>query len=141
MWRGECFGRINVDSCFTNSAGKRFNGSLFSYSTANIVDLKNNKPIVPPYVIKYVKAGNGQRIPVGIINLTTDTTVEGSTSYQPELEDLPLVETANAYAAKLQSMGVQTIVVSAHEGLSAGGEYWTCSDAPFGPMADFAVHS
>jgi 2',3'-cyclic-nucleotide 2'-phosphodiesterase (5'-nucleotidase family) len=138
MWKGRCFGTVDVDSCFTDSSGRRFRGSNYPYATANIVDKKNGKPIVPPYVIKHVVADNGRRIPIGFINLTTDTTVEGSTSFQPTLEDLPLVETANKYAKILKRRGVEAIIVTAHEGLTAGGQFWTCNDAPSGPMADFA---
>ncbi len=137
MWRGKCFGTVNVDSCFTDSNGKRFKGSTFPYSTANITTKGTTTPIVPPYIIKQVKTSDGDDLPVGFINLTTDTTVAGSTSYQPGLDNLPLIETANRYAAELKRKGVRAIVVSVHEGGSAGGQFNGCAN-PSGPIFDFA---
>ncbi|MEU0572212.1 bifunctional metallophosphatase/5'-nucleotidase [Nonomuraea sp. NPDC005983] len=132
MGRGECFGEVGVDSCFTDSSGKKFKGADFAISTANITSKGSTSPLLPPYVIRRF---NG--VPVGFINLTTPTTVEGSTSYQPSLDNLPLVETANRYAAELKRKGVQAIVANVHEGGTAGDVYDRCTD-PRGPVVDFA---
>ena len=137
MGRGRCFGVVDVDSCFTDSTGQRFRGSRFPYSTANITAKGSTEPIVPPYVVKYASDGHGTRIPIGFINLTTETTVTGSTSYQPDLDNLPLVATADRYAAELTAKGIRTIVVSVHEGGSAGGQFNGCTN-PTGPIVDFA---
>ncbi|MFF5207658.1 bifunctional metallophosphatase/5'-nucleotidase [Streptosporangium sp. NPDC000396] len=136
MVKGQCFGQIDVDSCFTDSTGRRFHGADYTISSANITRKGSTKPLLPPYVIKHVKAG-GRQIPVGFINLTTPTTVTGTTSYQPGLDNLPLVETANKYVAELKRRGVEAIVANVHEGGTAGDIYDRCTD-PKGPIFDFA---
>ncbi|NUR84906.1 MAG: bifunctional metallophosphatase/5'-nucleotidase [Nonomuraea sp.] len=133
MGKGQCFGEIGLDSCFTDSDGKRFHGADFDISTASIVKKGETRPVFKPYVVKYFDG-----IPVGFINLTTPTTVEGSTSYQPTLDNLPLVETANKYAAILKRRGVNAIVVNMHEGGYAGDNYNGCADQKSGPLWDFA---
>ncbi|GLX02583.1 5'-nucleotidase [Microtetraspora sp. NBRC 16547] len=137
MGRGICFGQVDVDSCFTDSTGRKFHGADYTISSANITRKGDTKPVLKPYVIKYVNAGK-KRVPIGFINLTTPTTVDGSTSYQPELDNLPLVETANKYAAELKRRGVKAIIANVHEGGSAGDIYDRCNDKPFGPVFDFA---
>ncbi|WP_214323668.1 bifunctional metallophosphatase/5'-nucleotidase [Nonomuraea sediminis] len=136
MGEGECFGEIGVDSCFTDSDGRQFHGADFAISTANITRKGDTRPVLPPYVIKRF-----QGIPVGFINLTTPTTVDGSTSYQPSLDNLPLVETANKYAAILKRRGVKAIVANVHEGGKAGDDYNGCADQKNGPIWDFAANA
>ncbi len=133
MGKGECFGEIGVDSCFTDSDGRQFHGADFAFSTANITEKGDTRPVLQPYVIKRF-----QGMPVGFINLTTPTTVDGSTSYQPSLDNLPLVETAGKYAAILKRRGVEAIVANVHEGGSAGADYNGCADPMNGPIWDFA---
>ncbi|GAA5003418.1 bifunctional metallophosphatase/5'-nucleotidase [Actinopolymorpha pittospori] len=137
MAKGKCFGEVDLDSCFTDSTGKRFHGSDFTYTSANITEKGSRTPIFEPYVIKRVSDGRGGSIPIGFISLTTETTVAGSTSYQPDLDNRPLVETANRYAAELKRRGVRAIVANVHEGGSAGGQFNGCSN-PTGPVVDFA---
>ncbi|PZG20069.1 bifunctional metallophosphatase/5'-nucleotidase [Nonomuraea aridisoli] len=137
MGKGRCFGEIDVDSCFTDSTGRRFRGADYTISSANITRKGSTKPIFQPYVIKQVKVTGGGNVRIGFINLTTPTTVTGSTSYQPELDNLPLVETANRYAAELKRRGVEAIVANVHEGGTAGDVYDRCG-APSGPVFDFA---
>ncbi|MFI9551521.1 bifunctional metallophosphatase/5'-nucleotidase [Nonomuraea endophytica] len=133
MGRGKCFGQRGVDSCFTDSDGRRFRGARFDFSAANVTRKGSTRPVLKPYVIKYF-----QGVPVGFINLTTTTTVEGSTSFQPSLDNLPLVETANKYAAELKRRGVEAIVANVHEGGTAGDVYDRCNANPTGPVIDFA---
>ncbi|MFC4015867.1 bifunctional metallophosphatase/5'-nucleotidase [Nonomuraea purpurea] len=137
MGKGRCFGEVDVDSCFTDSTGRRFHGADYPFSSANITRKGSTKPIFQPYVIKQVKVAGGKNVRIGFINLTTPTTVTGSTSYQPELDNLPLVETANKYAAELKRRGVEAIVANVHEGGSAGDVYDRCGN-PSGPVFDFA---
>ncbi|MFI6601946.1 bifunctional metallophosphatase/5'-nucleotidase [Nonomuraea sp. NPDC050536] len=133
MGKGQCFGDIDVDSCFTDSDGQRFHGADFEISTANITRKGETRPVLKPYVVKYFRG-----IPVGFINLTTPTTVDGSTSYQPSLDNLPLVETANRYVDILKRRGVKAIVVNVHEGGTTKDDlYDRCVD-PSGPVIDFA---
>lgn len=137
MGKGECFGVAGEDSCFTDSDGHPFQGAKFTISTANITRKGSAKPLFKPYVIR--KFGN---VRVGFINLTTPTTVEGSTSYQPTLDNLPLVETANRYAAELRKRGVKAIVANIHEGGAAGNDFNGCNDAAkSGPIWDFAKNA
>ncbi|MBB2740488.1 UNVERIFIED_ORG: 5'-nucleotidase [Microbispora rosea subsp. rosea] len=137
MGKGRCFGVVDVDSCFTDSTGRRFHGADYAISSANVTRKGSTTPIFKPYVIKHVKVHGGREVRIGFINLTTTTTVAGSTSYQPELDNLPLVETANRYAAELKRQGVEAIVADVHEGGSAGGYYDGCTN-PSGPVVDFA---
>ncbi|MFI7612846.1 bifunctional metallophosphatase/5'-nucleotidase [Nonomuraea terrae] len=137
MGKGSCFGEIDVDSCFTDSTGRRFRGADYTISSANITRKGSTKPIFQPYVIKQVKVTGGRNVRIGFINLTTPTTVTGSTSYQPGLDNLPLVETANRYAAELKRRGVEAIVANVHEGGTAGDAYDRCG-TPSGPVFDFA---
>ncbi|MEV4066542.1 bifunctional metallophosphatase/5'-nucleotidase [Nonomuraea dietziae] len=133
MGKGECFGVVGEDSCFTDSDGHPFQGATFTISTANITRKGSTEPLFKPYVIR--KFGN---VRVGFINLTTPTTVDGSTSYQPTLDNLPLVESANKYAAELRHRGVRAIVVNIHEGAAAGNDFNGCGDSKAGPIWDFA---
>ncbi|WP_220506152.1 bifunctional UDP-sugar hydrolase/5'-nucleotidase [Microbispora sp. H10830] len=137
MGKGQCFGVVDVDSCFTDSTGRRFHGADYAISSANVTRKGSTTPIFKPYVIKHVKVHGGREVRIGFISLTTTTTVTGSTSYQPELDNLPLVETANRYAAELKRQGVEAIVADVHEGGSAGGYYNGCTN-PSGPVVDFA---
>ncbi|WP_214326117.1 bifunctional metallophosphatase/5'-nucleotidase [Nonomuraea sediminis] len=133
MGKGQCFGEIGVDSCFTDSDGRRFHGADFEISTANITRKGETRPVLKPYVIKYFRG-----IPVGFINLTTPTTVGGSTSYQPSLDNLPLVETANHYVDVLKRRGVKAIVVNVHEGGTTKDDLYDRCVNPSGPVIDFA---
>ena len=72
MARGKCFGTIGVDSCFTDSTGRRFHGADFSFQSANIVDAKG-RTIVAPYTIRWVR-DQGRAYPVGFIGLTVPDT-------------------------------------------------------------------
>ncbi|MEV0585634.1 bifunctional metallophosphatase/5'-nucleotidase [Nonomuraea sp. NPDC050310] len=134
--KGECFGVVGEDSCFLDSDGQMFGGAKFTTSSANITMKGSTEPIFAPYLIK--RFGN---VKVGFINLTTPTTVTGSTSYQPSLGELPLVETANKYAAELSRRGVKAIVVNLHEGGAAGTDFNGCNSALTGPVADFAKNA
>ncbi|MEV1171811.1 bifunctional metallophosphatase/5'-nucleotidase [Nonomuraea sp. NPDC049784] len=138
MGKGRCFGVVDVDSCFTDSTGRQFQGARYTISSANITPKGSTKPIFEPYVIKTVKVRGGKNVRIGFINLTTPTTVTGSTSYQPELDNLPLVETANKYATELKRRGVEAIVANVHEGGTAGDVYDRCNSNPSGPVIDFA---
>ncbi|GAA0929767.1 bifunctional metallophosphatase/5'-nucleotidase [Nonomuraea longicatena] len=137
MANGTCFGRIGLDSCFTDSSGQRFKGANFEFSTANITEKGSAQPVLAPYVVKWFTAGE-RRFPVGFINLTTPTTVTGSTSYQPTLDNLPLVETADKYAAELKQQGVNAIVANVHEGGTTTENLYDRCTNPTGPVIDFA---
>lgn len=137
MWQGNCFGEVDVDSCFTDSSGKRFHGSDFPHSTANVVTRSTGKPFTPPYVVKWVRGARGAAVPVGFINLSTEGAVLETRSFQPHLEALSMVQTANRYAAILERAGVKAIVVSMHEGGGQDSHFNACVN-PQGPVFDFA---
>ncbi|GAA1603522.1 bifunctional metallophosphatase/5'-nucleotidase [Kribbella hippodromi] len=136
MEKGKCFGTVGVDSCFTDSTGRRFHGADFDFQSANIVDAKG-KTIVAPYTIRMVKNG-GRTYPIGFIGLTVPDTPVGSTSYQPELKALDQVEAANRAAAELTKRGVKAIVLNMHDGgTDASATYDNCVN-PSGPAFDVA---
>jgi 5'-nucleotidase len=136
MAKGKCFGTIGVDSCFTDSTGRRFRGANFGFQSANIVDAKG-RTIVAPYTIRWVRDG-GRSYPVGFIGLTVPDTPVGSTSYQPDLKALDMVESANRAAAELTTRGVKAIVLNMHDGgTDASATYDNCVN-PTGPAIDVA---
>lgn len=136
MVDGACggpYGTVGVASCFPDSTGRRFHGTDFPYSSANIVDRRTGRPIVPPYVVETVRNDAGRRARIGFINLTVPDTVGNLRtilSYNPSLAALDEVRTADHYASVLQSQGVQAIVLNIHDGgvPRAGTPYDSCSD-------------
>ncbi|MEU4604500.1 bifunctional UDP-sugar hydrolase/5'-nucleotidase [Kribbella sp. NPDC023972] len=136
MARGKCFGTVGVDSCFTDSTGRRFHGADFTFQSANIVDAKG-RPIVAPYTIRWVR-DHGRAYPIGFIGLTVPDTPVGSTSYQPELKALDPVESANAAAAELTRRGVKAIVLNMHDGGTDGSATYDNCVNPSGPAIDLA---
>lgn len=136
MAKGKCFGKVGVDSCFTDSTGRRFHGADFSFQSANIVDA-TGRTIVAPYTIRWVR-DNGRAYPVGFIGLTVPDTPVGSTSYQPDLKALDPLESANAAAAELTRRGVRAIVLNMHDGgTDASPTYDNCVN-PSGPAIELA---
>ncbi|GAB3949845.1 bifunctional metallophosphatase/5'-nucleotidase [Kribbella albertanoniae] len=136
MAKGKCFGTPGVDSCFTDSTGRRFHGADFDFQTANIVDQKG-RPIVAPYTIRWVR-DHGRSYPVGFIGLTVPDAPVGSTSYQPDLKALDPVESTNRAAAELTRRGVKAIVLNMHEGgTDASATYNNCVN-PTGPAIELA---
>jgi 5'-nucleotidase len=87
-------------------------GAKFPYVSANVVEAKNGKPLLPPYTIKVV---DGVRI--GVIGavlketptIVTPTGVAG-VSFLDEATSI------NKYAKELRAHGVHTIVVTIHQG-------------------------
>ncbi|GAB3810021.1 bifunctional metallophosphatase/5'-nucleotidase [Kribbella italica] len=136
MEKGKCFGKVGVDSCFTDSTGRRFRGADFEFQSANIVD-RRGKTIVAPYTIRWVR-DHGRSYPVGFIGMTVPDTPVGSTSYQPDLRALDPVASADAAAAELSRRGVKAIVLNLHDGgTDASATYDNCVN-PTGPAIDLA---
>lgn len=136
MAKGKCFGKVGVDSCFTDSTGRRFHGADFSFQSANIVDA-TGRTIVAPYTIRWVR-DNGRAYPVGFIGLTVPDTPVGSTSYQPDLKALDPLESANAAAAELTRRGVKAIVLNMHDGGTDGSPTYDNCVNPSGPAIELA---
>jgi 2',3'-cyclic-nucleotide 2'-phosphodiesterase (5'-nucleotidase family) len=136
MTKGKCFGTVGVDSCFTDSTGRRFHGADFEFQSANIVDAKG-RTIVAPYTIRWVR-DHGRSYPIGFIGMTVPDTPIGSTSYQPDLTALDPVESANRAAAELTRRGVKAIVLNMHDGgTDASATYDDCVN-PTGPAVELA---
>ena len=136
MTEGKCFGQVGVDSCFTDSTGRRFHGADFEFQSANIVDAKG-RTIVAPYTIRWVR-DHARAYPIGFIGMTVPDTPVGSTSYQPDLKALDTVESANRAAAELTRKGVKAIVLNMHDGgTDASATYDNCVN-PTGPAIDLA---
>lgn len=89
-----------------------YRGARFAYVSANVVNAKTGRPILPPYVIKKV-----QGIPIAFIGsvleqtptIVTPTGVAG-------LRFLDEADTINSYVPELKRKGVHAIVVLIHQG-------------------------
>ncbi|SFA40172.1 5'-nucleotidase [Parageobacillus thermantarcticus] len=102
-----------------------FRGADFPYVSANVVDKKTGKPLLPPYVIKRV---NGMPIGfIGVVLSDTPSIVDASgvagVSFTDEAKAI------NEAAKQLKRRGVRAIVVLAHnpgvsnkDGSNANGE-------------------
>lgn len=138
MMSGECYGKPGFDSCFPDSTGQQFAGADYGYHSANIIDPKTNRSALPPYWISEVRGPGGKIIPIGFIGLTLPGTPDESLSIGGsgfEFEDM--VAGADRAAAQLQAKGVETIIVSAHEGGQHSGLYNECKN-PNGALFDAA---
>ncbi|MGY1711296.1 bifunctional metallophosphatase/5'-nucleotidase [Geodermatophilus sp. SYSU D00758] len=113
--------------------GDGYDGSDADWLAANVVDQESGTPILPPYEVHGFDG-----VQVGVIGLTLDETpsivsAEGIAGVRFADE----VETINASVAELREQGVEAIVVSLHEGGTAGGGINAC-DEPTGPAFDIA---
>jgi 5'-nucleotidase len=113
--------------------GDGWNGSDADWLAANVVDRTTQEPVLAPYeVYKF------QGVELGVIGLTLDETpsivsAEGIAGVQ----FLDEVQTIDRYVAELRADGVEAIVVSLHEGGSAGSDVNGCTDLT-GPAFDIA---
>lgn len=111
-------------------------GAKFPYVNANIIDVKTNKPLFTPYVIKDTavkdKDGKEQTLRIGYIGfvppqiMTWDkTNLEGKVTVQD------ITETARHYVPEMRKQGADLVVVIAHSGLSSD---------PYHAMAENSVY-
>ena len=134
MMSGSCYGKPGFDSCFTDSKGKAFHGTDYQYHSANIVNPRSKRPVLPPYWI--TKVGTAR---IGFIGLTLPGTPNETLSIGGSgFEFQALVGAANKAAAELKKKGVEAIVVSMHEGGQQGGLFNECKN-PTGPIFDAAA--
>jgi 5'-nucleotidase len=111
--------------------GDGWNGSNADWLAANVVDRDTGQPILAPYEIRKVKG-----VKIGVIGLVLDETPSiVSAAGIAGVKFLDEVQTINRYTAELQKRGVETIVVSLHEGGSAGSDINGCTN-PTGPAFD-----
>ncbi|HEX8508515.1 MAG TPA: bifunctional metallophosphatase/5'-nucleotidase, partial [Propionibacteriaceae bacterium] len=111
--------------------GDGYNGSDADWLAANVVDRSTQKPILAPYEIRKVKG-----VRIGVIGVVLDETPSiVSAAGISKVQFLDEVKTINTYTAELREKGVETIVVSLHEGGSAGSDVNGCTN-PTGPAFD-----
>ena len=104
------YGGNHPDGPFLQSPWR---GARFPYVSANVVDAASGKPVLPPYVIRQLDHG----VRIGVIGavlketptIVTPTGVAG-------LQFLDEATAINGYVRKLKQQGVQTIVVTIHQG-------------------------
>jgi 5'-nucleotidase len=114
--------------------GTGYEGSDADWLAANVVDRETEQPILPPYEVR--KVGG---VEIGVIGAVLEGTPSiVSAAGIADVEFLDEVETINRYVAELQDDGVETIVVSLHEGGAAGATDVNGCTAPAGPAFDIA---
>ncbi|WP_366292136.1 5'-nucleotidase C-terminal domain-containing protein [Paenibacillus sp. AN1007] len=89
-------------------------GAKFDYVNANVIETSTGKTLIKPYVIKEVGG-----VKIGFIGLVTKSTPNkvspAGTAGVRFLSAEEEVEAVNKYAKELQSQGVETIIVLAHD--------------------------
>ncbi|MGG0187719.1 bifunctional metallophosphatase/5'-nucleotidase [Bacillus rhizoplanae] len=116
-----------IDGGFHPKTGM-FPGSSFPYVCANVVATSTNKPLFPPYAIKWIDG-----IPIAFIGIVTkDTpflTMYNDVSAVTFLDEATAIQT---YVRELQQKGIHAIIVLAH----LAGK--TTDGITYGPLADLA---
>jgi 5'-nucleotidase len=122
-----------IDGC---TDGTFFPGASFNFLAANVVVDKNTgKTLLPPYQIREFDG-----VKVGFIGMTLEGTPAIVTpAGVAGLTFMDEVETANKYAAELQSKGVETIAVVLHEGGYPTGSFDECPGIS-GPIVQIATN-
>ena len=90
----------------------RWPGSPFPWVSANIVDAKTRKPILPPYVIREIDGVKVAFVGAVTKDLKKVTMAKGI----PNIEALDPATAINAYIPEIQAKGAKAIVVVVHEG-------------------------
>jgi 5'-nucleotidase len=114
--------------------GTGYEGSDADWLAANVVDRDTQEPILPPYEVREVRG-----VQIGVIGVVLEGTPSiVSPAGIADVAFLDEVETVNRYVAELRADGIEAIVVSLHEGGSAGAtDVNGCTD-PAGPAFDIA---
>ncbi|SFN87137.1 5'-nucleotidase [Geodermatophilus obscurus] len=117
-----------IDGCLD---GDGYAGSDADWLAANVVDRRTQQPILPPYEVRKVRG-----VEIGVIGAVLEGTPSiVSAAGIADVQFLDEIQTINRYVAELQRQGVETIVVSLHEGGSAGTDVNGCTN-PTGPAFD-----
>jgi 5'-nucleotidase len=91
----------------------QWQGARFPYVSANVLNTKTGKPLLPPYTIK---VANG--IPIGVIGaVLKETPTIVTPSGVAGLQFVDEADAINASVAQLKRQGVRTIIVTIHQGL------------------------
>lgn len=106
-------------------------GSPFPWVSANVVDAKTKKPILPPYVIREIDGVKVAFVGATTKDLKNVTVAKGI----PNIESLDPATAINAYIPEIKAKGAKAIVVVVHEGGEASKQDPTNVT---GPIADLA---
>ncbi|EAM2863361.1 bifunctional 2',3'-cyclic-nucleotide 2'-phosphodiesterase/3'-nucleotidase [Salmonella enterica] len=111
-------------------------GAKFPYVNANIIDVKTQKPLFTPYLIKETsvidKDGNPQTLKIGYIGFVPPQIMiwdKANLSGKVTVNDI--TETARKYVPEMREKGADIVVIIAHSGLSAD---------PYHSMAENSVY-
>ena len=111
-------------------------GAIFPYVNANIIDVKTQKPLFTPYLIKKTEVvdqdGKKQTLKIGYIGFVPPqimTWDKANLSGKVTVNDI--TETARKYVPEMREKGADLVVVVAHSGLSAD---------PYQAMAENSVY-
>ena len=111
-------------------------GAKFPYVNANIIDVKTQKPLFTPYLIKKTEVvdqdGKKQTLKIGYIGFVPPqimTWDKANLSGKVTVNDI--TETARKYVPEMREKGADLVVVVAHSGLSAD---------PYQAMAENSVY-
>jgi 2',3'-cyclic-nucleotide 2'-phosphodiesterase/3'-nucleotidase len=111
-------------------------GAKFPYVNANIIDVKTQKPLFAPYLIKETEVvdqdGKKQTLKIGYIGFVPPqimTWDKANLSGKVTVNDI--TETARKYVPEMREKGADLVVVVAHSGLSAD---------PYQAMAENSVY-
>lgn len=111
-------------------------GAKFPYVNANIIDVKTQKPLFTPYLIKETEVvdqdGKNQTLKIGYIGFVPPqimTWDKANLTGKVTVNDI--TETARKYVPEMREKGADIVVVVAHSGLSAD---------PYQAMAENSVY-
>ncbi|MBM3073327.1 bifunctional 2',3'-cyclic-nucleotide 2'-phosphodiesterase/3'-nucleotidase [Lelliottia sp. RWM.1] len=119
-----------------NYLHKALAGAKFPYVNANIIDVKTQKPLFTPYLIKETDVldqdGKKQTLKIGYIGFVPPqimTWDKANLTGKVTVNDI--TETARKYVPEMREKGADLVVVVAHSGLSAD---------PYQAMAENSVY-
>lgn len=111
-------------------------GAKFPYVNANIIDVKTQKPLFTPYLIKETqvvdKDSNTQTLKIGYIGFVPPQIMTwDKANLDGKVTVNDITETARKYVPEMREKGADVVVVVAHSGLSAD---------PYQVMAENSVY-
>ncbi|HGH4646364.1 TPA: bifunctional 2',3'-cyclic-nucleotide 2'-phosphodiesterase/3'-nucleotidase [Enterobacter roggenkampii] len=111
-------------------------GAKFPYVNANIIDVKTQKPLFTPYLIKKTEVvdqdGKKQTLKIGYIGFVPPQIMTwDKANLDGKVTVNDITETARKYVPEMREKGADLVVVVAHSGLSAD---------PYQAMAENSVY-
>lgn len=111
-------------------------GARFPYVNANIIDVKTQKPLFTPYLIKETNVvdqdGKKQTLKIGYIGFVPPQIMTwDKANLDGKVTVNDITETARKYVPEMREKGADLVVVVAHSGLSAD---------PYQAMAENSVY-